>query len=1843
MQPRRVIEGYRLSPQQKRLWLAQRQSSDYHARCSILMEGKLSQNALNKALQQVIARHEILRTSFECLPGMEIPIQVISDAVAIRLELDFQNSTPEEFFKERAMLPIDFGRAPLLRCCLKALTSERHVLLLDMPSICSDAYSLRNLFREISKCYDERLSGENVVDEPLQYTQFSEWQNELLEGEDAKKGAAFWQTQLRNSIRSIALPLEKPRLEPTAKISGESGLETFGVTIGRELVEQIESTCKRFNVSLSTFLFTGWQILIYRLTGEPEVSVRCLRDGRKFEELRGALGLFAKMLPVVELFSDTSSFSKTLERVSRTLSEVQAWEAYFNWDEVPFSEEISGTHDYPICFEYEEGEEEREYGSVRFSLAEHQSLIERFKLCLTCERQRESLRASLRFDKDRYDSESIELLMTYYLRMLESATRAPELALRDLEIVGPELSEKILVDWNKTERDYGEAVCIHRLLEAQAEQRPNAAAVKYQQELMTYGELNARANRLANHLISHGVGPETRVVVFLERSIETIICLWAVWKSGAAYVPVDSAQPKARLKQMIEQVRPEVILTSLKLSGELPDNDALVVELDNVEVARLINQSNTRNPERTIQKENLAYLIFTSGSTGSPKAAMVEHHSVANLLHALDETVYRGERGLKVTLNGPLAFDGTMKQVIQMANGHTLVIVPEQIRADGRGMIDFLEKEAIDVLETTPSQLSLMLEAGLLDAQLDSAKKILVGGEAIDERLWRQMKGGEGRVKFYNLYGPTECTVDTTAEEVGQERDVPVIGKGLSNVRHYVLDSRLNPVPIGVPGELFIAGAGVGRGYFDRPDFTAEKFLPDPFGAAGARMYRSADIVNHLADGSLAYLHRADRQVKVRGNRTELGEIEEALLRLPEIRQAVVVANGEGSDIRLIAYVVASGQIVDQQQEGEYDLRNGMSIAHQNREETEALYEEIFENRSYEQRGVAIPEGESVVIDVGANIGMFTMYVAGRNPLAKVYALEPITEVCEKLRKNVRRHAPKAEVRQVAIGRKEGKEEFNYYKRMSVLSGMTKYASLREEKDMLRTVLKNDAEQGKPDAAELMDQAELLEWRLEPSTEKCDVKTLSDLLREEGIQRVGLLKIDVQRAEMDVLEGIREDDWTRIDQIVMEVHDKAGQGTQGRLVLARKMLERRGFRVEVDQDQRMSGTDRYNFYCVREGMTYSPGRQNDHWRQNGRRVWKRDLSPGQIKTFLKEQLPEYMVPAVIVMLKQLPINRNGKVDYEALPDPDQTQDHVPESLEHRTPYEEIIAGIWEEVLGVKVRSTAETFFDLGGHSLLATRVASRVRDALKVELPLRTLFEKPGLSALAGEIEMLKRQVGDEVLPKIVRVPRTQAMPLSYGQQRLWFLDQLEPGNNQYNSWRAIRLNGTLDEDALDRAIKEIVLRHEILRTRYVVQNGVPVQEVSDQEIEIEKVDLSREEEQLRENQAREIAREYGARGFDLETGPVIRLKLIRIRQGESVLVVVMHHIVCDAWSLSILVREVGVLYDRFRIGAESPLEPLKVQYADFAHWQRTWMEGETLPKQLNYWTNQLGGKLPELALPDADPSKLRTNRAERRVIDIDLELSKELKDLSRKEGASLFMTLLTAFNVLLNRYSGQEDILVGTPIAGRNRREIEDLIGFFINMLVIRTDLSGNPGFIELLGRVKEVTLAAYAHQDTPFEKLVEILQPERNLDRTPLFQVMFGLQNAPAQSLKLTDVNLSLLSFEQEAAHYDLSVWMFETAQGLSSVWTYRADLFQAPVIARMQKHFVRLLQSIVGQPEARLDAFDILTDSEKEEQAIKKRKLKEQAFQKFMTTSPQAVDTTTDCEPQARAISATPSQLD
>jgi len=1792
VQQRKVIEGYRLSPQQRRLWLGQQQGSVSQAQCAILIEGDLCTDVLYETLQEIVNRHEILRTSFECLPGMDIPIQVISDAAAIRLELDSSDLTPEEFFKEPATPPIEFGRAPLLRCCLKALSREKHLLLLDMPSICSDAYALRNLFREIVQRYGERLSGKNAVDdEPLQYIQFSEWQNELLEGEDAEKGAAFWQTQLRNSIRSTALPLEKT---PAIRGSLQFDLQTLALTSDPELTELIEAAAERFNVSPATFLLACWQVLIYRLTGEPDVAVRFLADGRKFEELRGALGLFAKMLPIVEQFRDTSPFSKVLERVSKTLSDVQAWESYFTSDELLLGDETPSSDDYPICFEYEEGEEKREAGGVSFSLTHHQSTIDRFKLCLSCVRLPRVFSLSLRFDRARFDPESVQLLLGYFYQLLQSAAANPQLPIGGLDLLGPELSSRLLVDWNDTHRSYDLSRCIHHLLEAQAVQAPDLTAVKFLDQSISFRELNSAANRLAHFLITYGATTESAIAIFLDRSIDMILSVWAIWKSGAAMVPLDISQPAPRLKSMLDQARPLMILTHRGLVHSLPTDQALVIALDDEPVAQEIGQCSAQNPEVYVDPHNLAYAIFTSGSTGPPKAAMVEHRSLINLLHALDDSVYQQQPASLVSFNAPLAFDASIKQLIQVASGHTLVIVPEQIRADGQALLDFLGSEGLEVLDTTPSQMSLMIEAGLLDQQRVTPGKILIGGEAIDFRTWQQLS--KSSIRCFNLYGPTECAVDATTVDVSSHPNATVIGKPLANVRVYVMDEALRPVPIGAPGQLFIGGTGVGRGYFDRPKLTAEKFLPDPFAANGARMYSTADIVKYLPDGSLVFLGRSDRQVKVRANRVELGEIEAALLSFPHIKQALVLPNEVDSQIRLIAYIVPTDQTGDLEKKDVYTLDNGMTIAHQNKEETDALYQEIFQNRSYERGGVVIPDGDTVIIDVGANIGMFSLYVSSRNPRARVYAIEPIPDLCHKLRENLRRYAPLAEVKELAIGIKQDVEEFTFYSKMSVLSSMSKFASLSDDQLLLKTLLDNQLVRGNLDVAELLDHAtELVNWRLQPSKLQCPVISLGQLISEEGIQRVGLLKIDVQRAEFDVLNGINRDLWTRIDQIIIEVHDNSPNNSPGNVDLARRFLQRRGYRVQIEQDITLADTDRFNLYCVRNGAAFSPAPLLDHLELPQHTP---DLTFAQLKLMLKELLPDYMIPSVIIKLNQFPINRNGKIDLQALPDPNEQPVSEEQSRQHWSPYEEIVAGIWESVLSVNVTSTAQTFFDLGGHSLLATKVASRVRNALKVELPLRTLFEKPSLKALAAELELLKRHAPHGPLPSIVSVPRTHALPLSYAQQRLWFLDQLQPGNPVYNCPIPVRLAGPLDTEALEKALTEIVRRHEVLRTSFPTENGQPVQHISPATpINFPVTDLSGLEQTEREREATRLIAEEAALPFDLANGALLRTRLIRLSDQDHIVLLVMHHIVTDAWSLEVLNSEVMTLYESYCKGLPSPLPDLDIQYADFADWQRKWIDGEILDKELQYWKQQLDNATAMLELPTDRPRPaIQTHAGARQSRRLSKRLSEMLAAFSKGEEVTQFMTLAAAFNVLLHSYTGQRDIVIGTPIAGRNHLEIEKLVGFFVNTLVLRTDLSGDPTFIELVQRVREVTLGAFAHQDIPFEKVVEAIDPERDLSRSPLFQVMFDFYKPGKEELSISGNSARGVGFDNTTAKFDLTLAVIDTGQHLSLVMTYNTALFEPDTVSRMLSRMEILLETLASKPERKLSTLSLLTEEER-----------------------------------------------
>ncbi|WP_331875502.1 amino acid adenylation domain-containing protein, partial [Longimicrobium sp.] len=585
-----------------------------------------------------------------------------------------------------------------------------------------------------------------------------------------------------------------------------------------------------------------------------------------------------------------------------------------------------------------------------------------------------------------------------------------------------------------------------------------------------------------------------------------------------------------------------------------------------------------------------------------------------------------------------------------------------------------------------------------------------------------------------------------------------------------------------------------------------------------------------------------------------------------------------------------------------------------------------------------------------------------------------------------------------------------------------------------------------------------------------------------------------------------------------------------------------------------------------------------------------------LRAHLRGSLPDYMLPSAFVFLDALPLTPNGKLDRKALPAPDLA------SLEEwyvapRTPVEEVLAGIWAEVLRLERVGAEENFFELGGHSLLATRVVSRIREVFGVELPLRALFEGPTVAGVALRVEEIRR-AELPVLPPVVPTGRTGAIPLSYAQERLWFLDQLEPGSATYNMPAALRLAGALNERALERALGEIVRRHESLRTVFTAVAGSPVQVIAPfAGFTLPIDDLSRLAEADREAAVRRRASEEAARPFDLAAGPLFRAALLRLGHEDHVLLLSAHHIVSDGWSTGVFFREMSALYAAYRDGRESPLPELPVQYAEYAVWQREQLAGELLDRQLAYWKQRLAGAPELLELPTDRPRPpVRTYQAASVPVELSPELLERLQALGRNEGTTLYMTLLSAFQVLLSKYAGVDDIVVGSPIAGRTRGEVETLIGFFVNTLVLRTDLSGDPSFRETLRRVREVTLSAYEHQDVPFEKLVEELQPERSLSHSPLFQVMFTLHNGEGRGGALPGLSVSVAGAELASAKFDLSLTLTTTGQALGGALSYSIDLFEAGTIERMVRHLERVLEQAAADADVQLSQVDLLGEAER-----------------------------------------------
>jgi amino acid adenylation domain-containing protein len=943
---REIINGFRLSPQQRRLWLSQLGSAAFRSQTAILIEGGLRPEVLKEAVYRIVRRHEILRTTFHILPGMKLPVQVVAEessasSLPLWWEDDLSDRSAPEMTEKIEKLsgedrcPFDLGRGLLLSAFLLRVSVERHILFLKLPSICADARTLKNLTLEISLSYEACLMDEAFFGVPIQYAQFSEWQNELLDDEDAEAGREFWRKQILSVPPAVALPFE---IEGEGQNGRQNGFEpaSFILALDRGIAVNLEAAAERQGVSNEVFLLACWQTLLWRLTAQSCIVVGCAHDGRRHEVLQSALGLFARWLPIGCRFGASLRFSDVLSQIEASKRAADEWQEYFVWDETPASDVLADDIPpfFPIGFEFEERQSPHLAGGLSFSIHQQSSCTERFHIKLSCHRTGDRLMAEFHYDPERFRLEDVERLAGHFYALLSCAVEHTEAPIGALEMLSDADRHQLLIAFNDTNVDYPKEKCVHQLFEDQVQRTPENLAVVFSQpfgaepsvkeQRLTYAELNARANQLARYLRRMGVGPEAIVGLCLERSVEAVVAIFGILKAGAAYLPLDPALPQERLAFMLAETQAVALLTQQQLVGGVGNGEleaktqsqtfglphspfttrVICLDVDWENIA----QESKGNLAAEASARNLAYVIYTSGSTGEPKGVMIEHRSVVNLANGLVRTVYANQDSLlRVSLNAPLTFDASVKQLVQLLYGHTLCILPEEVRLDGNELFSYLNGHSLDALDCTPAQLQLLLGAGFgsrPDRNAAATKLALVGGEAIDDALWRSLVEN-AETKFHNVYGPTECTVDATVCSV-REAPAPVIGRPIANAQIFLLDERLNPVPLGVPGELHIGGDGLARGYLNRANLTAEKFVPNPFNAEpGARLYKTGDLASYLPDGMIKFLGRTDHQVKLRGFRIELGEIEAALKRGPDVQDCVVVVREDNpGDKRLVAYVV---------------------------------------------------------------------------------------------------------------------------------------------------------------------------------------------------------------------------------------------------------------------------------------------------------------------------------------------------------------------------------------------------------------------------------------------------------------------------------------------------------------------------------------------------------------------------------------------------------------------------------------------------------------------------------------------------------------------------------------------------------------------------------------------------------------------------------------------------------------------------------------------------------------------------------------------------------------------------
>ncbi|MBC2876624.1 MULTISPECIES: non-ribosomal peptide synthetase [Streptomyces] len=1470
----------------------------YTSLTGLELTGPLDEAALRRAVDAVTNRHPALRAAFDHTVA-DRPVQTVAARVTVPWTVHDLTNAPADAVEAvetaEATTPFDPARPPLLRCALLRLGPERHRLVLTRHHLVMDGWSTPVLLREVIAAY--AAGGDaSALPSAASYAGHLAW----LARQDAAAHTAAWRTALDGLTAPTLLADTLADGDPAAgATAGEVDLPLPAGTVAA-----LTTLARDHGLTLNTLVQGAWAVLLGRLTGRTDVVFGATVSGRPADipGVESIVGLFSNTIPVRFTVDEDETVAAALARLQDHQSRLLDHQ-YAGLADIQAQAGLGTLFDTLLVFEnYPVDADELTApdpsgrpGHLRVTGIGHRGATHYPLSVLVL--PGDAPRITVEYRPDTFTAARAADLGARLLRLLDAMAARPDAPIGSLDVLAPAERDTLLRAWNATERDIPAGTVVDAF-DAQAAATPDATAVVCGDQRWTYAELGARADAVARRLTALGAGPDTVVALALPRSADLVAALFGTLKAGAAYLPVDLDHPADRVALMLDDAAPLAVLTTRQVADRLPLDGRTAVLLEDVR-----DDGDPGVTPRRPALDDLAYVIHTSGSTGRPKGVQVPHRGLVNMLDHHRSTVFAraeeaaGGRRLRAAHTASFSFDSSWEQLLWLVCGHELHVYTEESRRDPQALAARLRADRIDTLDVTPSFGRQLVEWGLLDGEGHRPVLFLLGGEAVDDALWTRIRDTEGLIG-HNFYGPTEYTVDTLGAAL-DDSPAPSVGRPIANTRVYVLDSRLRPVPVGVPGELYIAGSGLARGYGNRPGLTASRFVADPYGPDGTRMYRTGDVVRWHADGTLDYLGRDDDQVKIRGFRVETGEVEAALAALPAVAQAAVLARGAAGGVKRLV-------------------------------------------------GYAVP-------------------VPG----------------------------------------------------------------------------------ARPDA-------------------------------------------------------------------------------------------------------------------------------------------------GELRAAIAAHLPEYMVPSAIVLLDALPLNVNGKLDRQALPEPDAGAFAGTAGGGGRAPRDEreaLVCGAFADVLGLPAVGPDDDFFALGGHSLLATRLVGRVRTALGAPVTIRDLFDARTPAALARRLD----GAGAD-RPGPTAGTRPAEVPLSPAQARLWFLQQLQGPSTAYTIPCSLRIDGPLDVDALRAAFADVVARHEALRTAFPDTDGRPYQKV----LTPEEARIPFEVRHVAPERLDEAVAAAGARAFDLAAAPPVHATLLTAGPETHVLCVALHHIVGDEWSEGVLLRDLDAAYAARRRGAVPGWQPLPLQFADHALWQRDLPADERLTA---YWTERLAGLPDELTLPTdrprpAEPSG-RGGAVRLRLPDA---LHRALRTYAHGAGVTPFMVTQAAGALLLGTLAGSTDVALGTPVAGRVDEAVENVVGFFVNTLVLRHDLTASEGaaltFERLVERARETVLGALAHQDLPFDRLVDIVSPERSLGRHPLFQVMVQHRKEAAGLDALFGARTTLLPDPLHAARFDLAFTFLESADGAHTDLTviHATDLYDHATAELLAERLLHVLEQALAAPGRPLDRVEVISPRER-----------------------------------------------